>query len=204
MEYSEATQKIIDQARARIARSLLPLETLTPEQAGSILAQYRLAVEPNFIAWMMQARQYAQSERAKAVLEQNLHDEITQDHPAMLRAFATSCGVIPTRQAYQKVAEPVLDLWRLFGETNSLQNLVVAMILENTSPIFIPYLAQIGKKLGCQDFTYTHVHGVADIQHARELYEGALEEMSFVAAPLNTLHYATDKTLFFLEKILTP
>ncbi len=76
-------------------------------------------------------------------------------------------------------------------------------MLENTSPEFVPYLKELGKKVGCKDFTYTDVHGEADITHAQELYRGLVEEMNYTNAPWKTVATASDNTIKFLEDILT-
>lgn len=197
----EILSQKIESAKERIANALIPVERLKDKEAREILGRYRVAIEPNFIAWMTQAYQNCRSERARKVLWQNIYDEITQDHPKMLRNFITECKVEITPSIYERVANSVLDIWNVFSNKNSLQNITIAAILENTSPIFIPYLAAIGRKLECKDFTYTDTHGLADIEHARELYEGTLEEMKHANNAWSTISNTTDKTISFLEKI---
>lgn len=191
-------------AKARINDVLVPIVNLSDEQARNIIGTYRVAIEPNFIPWMIQAYQHSKNEKARKVIGQNIYDEITQDHPKMLRDFAQSCGVSLTESHYQKASKPVLDMWDLFSKNDGLMNLSVAATLENTSLLFVPYLAEMGKKLGCKDFKYTNVHGEADIEHARDLLEGLVDSMKNYTNPWRTISTAIDRTVGFLENILKP
>ena len=190
-------------AKRCIEKVLVPVKNLTVEQARNIVGTYRVAIEPNFIPWMLRAYQTVRSDKAKKVIGQNIHDEIAQDHPKMLRDFAQSCGVIVTEEHYRRASQPVLDMWDIFAKKNGIMDLTVAATLENTSLLFIPYLAKIGRKLGCKDFTYTDVHGVADIKHARDLYDGLVEEMGNSNCPVKEIVAAGDQTISFLTKILS-
>ncbi len=194
----------LDLAKQRIENALVPAVELTDEQARSIIGTYRVAIEPNFIHWMYQSYQTTKSDKAKQVIAQNIRDEILQDHPKMLRDFAQQCGVSLKEEHYRKASQSTLEMWDLFSKRNGLMNLTVAATLENTSLVFIPYLANLSKKLGCGNSIYTDVHGEADIEHARDLYEGLVEEMNHSPSSWRTVSTAVDKTVGFLEVILRP
>lgn len=202
-EYKGVVDEKLDLARQRIGNALVPVGDLSESQMKDIIGTYRAAIEPNFIPWMQRAYETAKSEVARGVILENIQDEVSQDHPKMLRDFASGSGVVLSPRHYARVSRPVLDMWRLFGNDNGLTNVAVAATLENTSLEFIPYLAEIGKRLGCKDFTYTDVHGEADIEHAEELYRGLVEEMQYANVPLRTVATVVDKTTKFLEDILT-
>lgn len=210
MNNKETYKGIVDEqlelAKQRIGRALVPLENLSEDQIKRLIGTYRVAIEPNFIPWMQRAYETAKSDIAKKVILENIQCEVSKDHPKMLRDFSASSGVLLDARHYARVSKPVLGMWRLFSNDNGLTNVAIAATLENTSLEFIPYLASLGKRAGCNDFTYTDVHGEADISHAQELYRGLVEEMSQKegAGPWRTVATAVDKTTNFLEEILTP
>jgi hypothetical protein len=202
LDYHSIVAEQVHLARQRVKGILKPLENVTPEEAEIILGTYRVAIEPNFIPWIMRAYQTAQSATAKHVLLTNIHDEITQDHPKMLREFTESAGVRISQVHYERAAQPVNDMWKLYAQENGLRAMAVAATLENTSILFIPYLRDLAHKRGGQDFTYTDFHGEADIAHAQDLYQGLVEEMNFNYNPKN-LVTAVAATASFLERILS-
>mgnify|MGYP001611967737 CR=1 FL=1 len=202
-QYKTIVDEQLKLAKGRVSSFLVPIEKLGDTQARAIIGTYRVAVEPNFIPWMLQAYETARSQKAKRALKQNINDEISQNHPKMLRDFAQSCGVVVSEEHYRRAAQPVLEMWSLFTRQDNLRNIGIAATLESTSQVFIPYLAEIGRKLRCTNFTYTDVHGEADIEHARDLHEGLVQEMEHSATPWRTVATAVDKTTKFLESILT-
>ena len=168
--YGKVVDEQLDLAKQRIEGALVPVGDLSIKQARDIIGTYRVAIEPNFIPWMQRAYETAKSEVARRVILENIQDEVSQDHPEMLRDFSSSSGITLSTEHYALVSKPVLDMWSLFVNNCGLTNVAVAATLENISLKFIPYLAELGKRVGCNNFTYTSVHGEADIEHARELY----------------------------------
>ena len=206
--YQRRVSEQLSFSKASVQKFLRKPEELTTEQAKGIVGTYRLAIEPNFIPWMKLAERTVDNGKARELIAQNIRDEIKDNHPLMLRQFAKNCGVHINDDDYDRALEPVVNMWRLFAEDSSIMNLAVAATLENTSLVFVPYLAELGKKLGCQDFQYTEKHGQADVKHADELAEGLVEEI--VARKLQRkdsmlpLVSAVDRTVEFLQVILTP
>jgi hypothetical protein len=201
IKYKEFVDEQFELARQRIRKKLVPIDSLSDGEVKDLIGIYRIAIEPNFIPWMQRAYETAKSDIAKRVILKNIQDEISQDHPKLLRDFSASSGVLLHTRHYATVSKPVLEMWTLFGNNDSLTNVTIATTLENTSLEFIPYLRNLGKKAGCTDFTYTDVHGEADLKHARELNRGLIEEMGYAADPLKTVAVAVDKTTSFLESI---
>jgi len=202
--HQRTVDESLDSAKRRIDVALAPVDSLTLEQVRDIIGTYRVAIEPNFIPWMQIAYETARSGVAKRVILENIGDEISQDHPSMLRNFATSSGVELRTEHYTKASKPVLDMWKLIDPKDGLTNVAIAATLENTSLVFIPYLAMLGKRARCQDFTYTDVHGEADIEHAQELHKGLVEEMQLANLSQGSVLNTVDKTTRFLGRILTP
>jgi len=192
-------------AKQRIKGVLTPVKDLSIGQMEDILARYKLAIEPNFVPWMQRALDTARSEITRNALSENIQAEVSQDHPKMLRDFVESSGVIITPEHYSQISRPVQNIWRLSGNSCSVTNVAIAATLESTSPKFIPYVENLGKKLGCRDFTYTNAHGEADIKHAEELQRGLVEEVTLARGyedrPWNTSASAVNITTEFLESL---
>lgn len=203
-QYEQIVTEQLALAKEQVKNALVTPEELSVDQIREVVGNYRVAIEPNFIAWMQQAYATTKSATAKDIIKKNIDDEVSEDHPAMLREFSRSTGVIISPRNYAAVAKPVLKMWELFGGRDPIVNVAVAAVLENTSLVFIPYLAHIAKQAGCTDFTYTDTHGEADILHAQELYRGLVEEMTQGINPWRTVATATSRTVEFLEEILTP
>ena len=208
MDYKERID--LELERVRSGLTLPSVDSLPDLQKASVVSNYGAAIEPNFVQWMYDTYLSVESYRAKKVLDENLHTEIADDHRRMLRNFVRDCGVdTHLVLSLQDVSVPVLKMWALFVVGSGLSNLSVITALENASLTFIPYLAEIGEKLGCKDFTYTNVHGAADIGHATSLRDGLVEELKFVGSQRDD--YALPEviasfgvTTSFLNSILIP
>ena len=143
VEDKEIVEGQLKLASDRVKSFLVPTEILSEPQARLIIGTYRVAIEPNFIQWMTQAYENAKSQKAKIALKKNIVDEISQDHPKMLRDFAQDCGVVLSPLHYQRASQPSLDIWNLFTRRDSVMNLGIAAALENTSLLFIPYITAL-------------------------------------------------------------
>jgi heme oxygenase-like protein len=74
------------------------------------------------------------------------------------------------------VHDEVMKIRNLARELSGVKNIALMAVLESTSAAFIPYLADLAKRLGCNDLTYTDVHGEADIEHANQFLEALSDE----------------------------
>ena len=63
---------------------------LSADQRRGIIARYTAVLEGNFIYWMTGAYLSVKSEEARSIILENLHEEVRDSHPAMLRRFATA------------------------------------------------------------------------------------------------------------------
>src|SRR3989344_1817490 len=174
----ESLEQQIEQTTEQVVACLKPVSEIDGNQARTILRRYVAAIEPNFLAWMSAAAISARSPYGKYAAEENLWVEIRDNHPGMLRNFAKECTAEPDANDFQAVQTEVNSIRQITAELSGLRNLVLMMLLENTSSAFVPYLAEIGKKLGAKDFTYTDVHGEADIEHANQFLRAVNDEMS--------------------------
>ena len=158
-------------------RSLLPdLNKISKEQAIKIIQRYVAAIEGNFLSWMGGASISASSVISKFAVDENLWVEIKDNHPGMLRKFAKDCNAEPNSEDFRYVEKEVNSVRKLVAELSGVKAIALMASLENTSSAFVPFLASLGKKLGCKDFTYTGVHGEADIEHANQFLEALSAE----------------------------
>jgi hypothetical protein len=133
-----------------------------------VLARYTAATAVNFTDWVGKTIPWVRHELSRQVLIDNLRCETADDHVGMLLNFATLSGAMPERADYAHVEDDLKNVRSIFNpiQQAGLSGLALCAMLESTSEIFIPDLAERAKRLGCKDFTYTDVHGVADVAHS--------------------------------------
>src|SRR5271163_36151 len=76
--------------------SLPDIKDLTSAERRGIIARYSSVLEGNFIYWMTATLISVQSEEARPIIMENLHEEVRDSHPAMLRRFAKAAHAVPT------------------------------------------------------------------------------------------------------------
>jgi hypothetical protein len=158
--------------------NLPTVEQLTPEQRRGIIARYTAVLEGNFIYWMTATYLAVRSEDARPILIDNLHEEVRDSHPAMMRRFALAAHAFPT-DADALAVDADLTRMRLFlGKLQGVQSLLTMAFFESTIQRFMPYLAGLAAAQGSHDFEYTDVHGVCDIAHSEGLFQAVALEMS--------------------------
>jgi hypothetical protein len=140
-----------------------------------VLARYTAATAVNFTDWVGKTIPWVRHELSRQVLIDNLRCETVDDHVGMLLNFTTLSGAMPERSDYSHVEEELKKVRSIFNpiQQAGLSGLALCAMLESTSEIFIPDLAERAKRLGCKDFTYTDVHGVADVAHS----DGAIKAL---------------------------
>src|ERR1700677_3823183 len=72
---------------------------LTSEEQRGIIARYTAVLEGNFIYWMTATLLSVQSEDARPIILDNLHEEMREAHPAMMRGVAIVAQALPTETA---------------------------------------------------------------------------------------------------------
>lgn len=169
-------RKKFEGATHEVAGFLRPVEQLAAEEGRKVIQRYVAVFEGNFLSWMSGGSIAARSLGARYAADENLLVELRDNHPGMLRGFAVSCAAEPEREDYAYMQKDIAIIRNMTKELSGLKNICLMGVLENTSAAFVPYLAELGKKLGCEDFTYTNVHGEADIQHANQFLEALTDE----------------------------
>ena len=151
--------------------SLPDPKQLTSEERRGIIARYTSVLEGNFIYWMTAAVIAAKSEQSRPILLENLHEEVRDCHPLMLRKFAIAANAFPTDEDALAVNDDLTKV-RLFMGTLSPVKLVLTMgFFEGFIQKFMAYLADLAAQQGSTEMEYTDVHGVCDIEHTEGLFK---------------------------------
>ena len=78
-------QEHIDRASQELLASFPDSQQLSADERRGIIARYTAVLEGNFIYWMTGAYIAVGSDAARAKILENLHEEVRDSHPAMLR-----------------------------------------------------------------------------------------------------------------------
>jgi hypothetical protein len=158
--------------------SLPKIDVLTREERRGIIARYTAVLEANFIYWMTATLLAVQSEDARPILLENLHEEVRDAHPVMLRKFAIAAGAFPTDTDALAVNADLTRVRVFLGRLSSVQSLATMAFFEGFIQRFMSYLADLAKAQGSADMEYTDVHGVCDIAHTDGLLRAFSTEMA--------------------------
>jgi heme oxygenase-like protein len=175
--------------------SLPDPKRLSPEERRGIIARYSSVLESNFIYWMTATLMATKTEEARPILLDNLHEEVRDAHPAMLRRFAIAAHAFPTDSDSLAVNDELNDMRLFLGKLSAVQSLVAMGFFEGYIQKFMAYLAELGTLQGSNEMEYTDVHGVCDIAHTDGLFRALSIEMA--AYPLEP-----EKDLFEGVKLL--
>jgi Iron-containing redox enzyme len=154
-------------------------EHLSAEQRRGIVARYTAVLEGNFIYWMTGALLAVRSEEARAIILENLHEEVRDCHPGMMRRFAIAAEAVPTDSDAAAVYHDLTNVRLFVGRLEPVQLVLMMTFFEGLLQRFMPYLAELARLQGSQEMEYTDVHGVCDIAHTEGLYR-ALEAESLL------------------------
>jgi len=161
--------------------SLPAIEQLSAEGRRGIIARYSAVLEGNFIYWMTGALLAARGQETRAIIEDNLLEEVRDCHPGMLRKFALAAHAVPSH-ADGLAVYPQLSAVRLFvGKLAPAPLIAMMCFFENFIQEFMAYLAELAKRQGSGELEYTDVHGICDIAHSRELFRALGMEMAIAS-----------------------
>lgn len=143
-----------------------------------IIARYSAVLEGNFIYWMTGAYLAARTDGARAIVLENLAEEVRDSHPLMLRKFIMAANACPD-DADALAVYPSLTRVRLFiGRLSAVPIIAMMAFFEGFIQRFMPYLAELAALQGSAEMEYTDVHGVCDIAHSQELYKALEAEIA--------------------------
>jgi len=176
--HTTTVQERIDSAINDLLRSLPDPERLSAEQRRGIIARYTAVLEGNFIYWMTGAYLSAKSEDARSIIMENLHEEVRDSHPDMMRRFALAAHAAPTDADAAAVYRDLTRVRLFIGRLSGVQILVTMGFFEGFIQQFMSYLAGLAELQGSTEMEYTDVHGVCDITHTQELFRALGAEMA--------------------------
>ncbi|MGA7258732.1 MAG: iron-containing redox enzyme family protein [Terracidiphilus sp.] len=176
---------------------------LTPEERRGVIARYSAVLEGNFIYWMTATLLAVQTERARPILLENLHEEVRDAHPAMLRRFALAAHSFPKDSDSMAVDEELTSMRLFLGKLSAVQSLLTMAFFEGYIQKFMPYLAELAAAQGSTEMEYTDVHGVCDIAHTEGLFQALSIEMSAnPLAPEEDLYEGVNLLRTLMERIV--
>jgi hypothetical protein len=171
-------QKTINSMIEQIVTSLPDPKQLTGEKRRGIIARYTAVLEGNFIYWMTATLLAVQSEDSRPILLDNLHEEVRDAHPAMLRRFAIAAHAFPTDSDALAVHDDLTNVRLFLGRLSGVQSVATMAFFEGFIQRFMGYLANLATAQGSHDMEYTDVHGVCDIVHTEGLLRALSAEMA--------------------------
>jgi hypothetical protein len=157
--------------------SLPDPKKLAGNERRGIIARYTAVLEGNFIYWMTAALLSVQSEESRPILLDNLHEEIRDCHPAMLRRFAIAAHAFPTDSDALAVHDDLTNMRLFLGRLSGVQTVLTMAFFEGFIQRFMAYLADLAAAQGSVEMEYTDVHGVCDIAHSEGLFRALAVEM---------------------------
>ena len=160
-----------------LSASLPDPNRLSSEERRGIIARYTAVLEANFIYWMTATLISVQSEGARPHILENLHEEVSEAHPVMLRRFAIAAHAFPTDTDALAVDEDLTKVRQFLGRLSAVQSLATMAFFEGFIQKFMGYLADLATAQGSTDMEYTDVHGVCDIAHTQGLFDALTAEI---------------------------
>ena len=157
-----------------------------------IIARYCAVLEGNFIYWMTAALLSAKSESAISIIRDNLFEEVRDCHPGMLHKFARASRSVPDSEDAEAVSSELTDVRLFLGNLSSVPIIAMMAFFEEFIRKFMPYLAELAKLQGSEEFEYTRVHSICDLVHTQELLKAFTAEM---AAPAQQLDRSDETVL---------
>lgn len=164
----------------------LPIpEQLPADERRGIIARYTAVLEGNFIYWMTGAYLSARSEDARSVILENLHEEVRDSHPAMLRRFTLAAHAIPGEADVMAMNRRLTEVRLFVGRLAPVRVILMMAFFEGFIQRYMDFLGRLAAAQGSVEQEYTDVHGVCDITHTRELFRAVAAEMA-LSAPETT------------------
>lgn len=198
-----SVKEIINCAIDDLIISLPNPNKLTSDERRGIIARYSAVLEGNFIYWMTATYISLQSEEARPIIIDNLHEEIRDAHPAMLRRFTLAAHAFPTEQDALAINAEMTKVRLFLGRLSGVQSVATMAFFEGFIQRFMSYLADLAKAQGSLDLEYTDVHGVCDIAHTDGLFRAlAVETAINPPAPDTDLLEGVNLLRALMEKVV--
>src|SRR5436853_1131616 len=170
-------QEHIDRASQELLVSFPDSQQLSADERRGIIARYTAVLEGNFIYWMTAAYLAVASDEAHAIIRDNLHEEVRDNHPGMLRRFAIAAHAVPTDADALAVHRNLQNVRLFVAQLSGVKILLMMAFFEGFITRFMPYLADLADRQGSAERQYTDVHGVVDVVHTEGLFRALEAEM---------------------------
>src|SRR5438094_7529323 len=118
-------QEHIDRATQDLIASCRDPERLSPEERRGIIARYSAVLEGNFIYWMTAAYLSVGSAEAHAIIQDNLLEEVRDNHPGMLRRFAIAAHAVPTDRDAVAVSQHLQSVREFVGRLSGAKIVIM-------------------------------------------------------------------------------
>jgi heme oxygenase-like protein len=200
-------QQRIDRAIDELIVSLPDPERLVPDERRGLIARYAAVLEGNFIYWMTAAHLAVASDEAKAIIEDNLREEVRDNHPGMLRRFALAAHAAPTDSDALAVYRNLEHVRLFVAELSAVKIVLMMAFFEGFITRFMPYLADLADRQGSAERQYTDVHGVVDVVHTEGLFRALEAEMlrkPDVPEPTPSLFTGVEVLRTLIENVIHP
>ena len=171
-------QQYVERAIEGLLASLPDIDQLSADQRRGIIARYTAVLEGNFIYWMTGAYLAVTSEQARLIILGNLHEEVRDSHPRMLRTFAIAAQAIPGDSDAIAIHRDLTNVRLFVGRLSGVRILIMMAFFEGFIQRFMPYLAELAALQGSPECEYTDVHGICDVTHTKELFDALSSEMA--------------------------
>lgn len=176
--YGEAAREYIEHAIEEVVSSLPNPASLSADERRGLIGRYTAVLEGNFIYWMTATYLSVRSDDGHAIIEDNLREEVRDNHPGMLRRFAVAARATST-DADRMVIDRDLQAVRGFvARLAALEIILMMAFFEGFIQRFMPYLAELAVRQGSTEREYTDVHSVVDIAHTQGLITAFESELS--------------------------
>lgn len=200
-------QEHVDRAIDELIVSLPDPEQLVPDERRALIARYAAVLEGNFIYWMTAAHLAVASDEAKAIIEDNLREEVRDNHPGMLRRFALAAHAAPTDADALAVYRNLENVRLFVADLSAVKIVLMMAFFEGFITRFMPYLADLADRQGSAERQYTDVHGVVDVVHTEGLFRALEAEMlrkPDVVEPTPSLFTGVKVLRTLIENVIHP
>jgi hypothetical protein len=179
-ESTDSIKKYLGQAGNDLINSFPDGAQLSSSQRRGIIARYTAVLEGNFIYWMTGAYMAVRTDEARNIIMENLHEEVRDCHPGMMRRFARAAHACPEASDAEAVNANLTKVRLFIGQMKPAPLVAMMAFFENFIMRFMPILEDYAARQGSKENEYTQVHGVCDVKHSEELYQAL--EAEIVAA----------------------
>ena len=159
-------------------------EKLSADERRGVIARYSAVLEGNFIYWMTGALLSVKSAQARSIILDNLHEEVRDAHPLMMRKFAKAAKAFPTDADSLAVDQNLTKVRLFIGRLSAVRIVATMAFFEGLIQLYMGYLADLARLQGSSEMEYTDVHGVCDIAHTAGLYRALQAEMALSGEPM--------------------